>query len=110
MNVALARGHQRLEPFGSLFIARGLLGRFRAAEAQELSIDDDVDVFGEPLDQPPALGERRAALEGQMGSGRRQAKERSERPAHPEVLLNAAGTEPKPAAGFLHALPFDGLR
>ena len=84
---------------------RGLVGtvvvqRIGADESQKLPADDNVDVFGEAVDQLPALGERRTTFECQVRTRRWQPEQGSERPAHPEVLLHAAGAEPESSAGL----------
>ena len=55
--VVLRREHQGFETLLTLLVARRILGSVGTAEAKELAVDDDVDVFREAVDQLPALGE-----------------------------------------------------
>ena len=60
-NVILGGELQLVESLLTLFVARSVFRSIGATEAQELAVDDDVDVFGEAVDQLPALGQRRTA-------------------------------------------------
>lgn len=112
VNVRSGGVQQRFETLYALLVARGVFRGVRAAEAEELAGDHDIDVFGEAVDQLPALGQGRAALERQVRARHGQAKQGAERPAHPEVLLHAAGAEPEAAAGLFidDALAVERLR
>jgi len=81
-----------------------------AGKAKEIATDDHVDVLRKSFDELPALGKRCAPLERQMWTGRRQCKEFSQRPADPEILLNAGRRQTEPALGFFTAARLTGGR
>jgi len=111
-NVCLRPGHQGFKTLQPLLVAGCLFRSLSAAEAEEFTVDDDVDVFGEAIDQLPPLGQRRSALERQVRARDGQAEQSAERPAHPEVLLHAAGAEAEATTRLFvdDPLAFDGLR
>lgn len=74
-NVMLRRELQPVESLLTLFVARSVFRTVGATEAQELAVDDDVDVFGEAVDQLPALGQRGTAFECQVRARGGQAKQ-----------------------------------
>ena len=47
--------HEFRQTIPALFLARRLIRGSIALEANGLFVHDDVDVFGEPLDEPPCL-------------------------------------------------------
>ena len=69
--------------------------------AQPGPADDDINVFGESLNQPPPLRQRRSSFERQMLADARQREELLEYPANPEILLNAGGRQPQIGGGLL---------
>lgn len=86
----------------TLFAAEtGFVGCLLATEPPEAAVDHDVDVFRESLDQTPALQERSPALEGQMTSAPPEPEEFEQRPADPEVLLDAQRVEAELASRIL---------
>lgn len=73
-----------LSQFLELIIAERVI----ASETEFLSADNDVYVFGEPLDQPIAFGQRGATFEQKMIFPIGHREQLSKGPAYPEVFLN----------------------
>ena len=65
-DVSLAGGLEIIQPLFALGLAGRGMGRVVTTEAQCIAMDGDIDVFREALDQLPGLGQRGAALEGEM--------------------------------------------
>ena len=62
-----------------------------AVESKRSFVDDDVDILRESLDELPNLGQRRPSFKGQVFAEIWQGEQLAERPADPEILLNAGG-------------------
>ena len=87
-DVSLAGSLEIIQPLFALGLAWRGMGRVVTTEAQCIAMNGDIDVFGETLDQLPGLGQRGAALEGEMLT-RRQSEQFGQCPADPEILLNS---------------------
>jgi hypothetical protein len=46
---------QGVKPFTRLLLAGSAVGRHIAAKAEDIAIDDDVDIFREPFYQSPSF-------------------------------------------------------
>ncbi len=84
---------QGVECQALLFAAGGFARAVVAAETEKIAVDDDIDIFGETVNQLPCLGERRAAFEGEVRTPLRQGKEFTQCPADSEILLDAGRTQ-----------------
>ena len=65
-DVSLAGSLEIIQPLFALGLAWRGMGRVVTTEAQCIAMNGDIDVLGETLDQLPGLGQRGAALEGEM--------------------------------------------
>ncbi|MEJ0090565.1 MAG: hypothetical protein WDM80_12595 [Limisphaerales bacterium] len=48
---------ERIQPQALLFLARSVFGTVDAVKSKEIALNDDVNVFGESLNQFPRFGE-----------------------------------------------------
>ena len=85
--------HQIIKAPPALFVAGRFVGACVTRKAEDVFVDDDVDVFGEALDQAPGFGKRGATLEGQVFADVRQVEYFAQRPANPEILVHAGGLQ-----------------
>ena len=69
--------------------------------AKKTPVEDQVNVFGEAVNQPEDLGEACNAFEDHLILQRRFRKEEFENPADPEVLLDNGGIHAEPARRLL---------
>lgn len=70
-----------------------MIGGGIAGKAQRVLVDDEVDVLGKAIDQPPGLGQRSAALESDALPGSGGHEQHAQRPAHPEILVDAGSLQ-----------------
>ena len=112
-NVADARRPEFFEEGGSFPVRQvACYGRVTLPlEAKAVTMDDEIDVLGEPLDKSEGLGQRRTALEEQsrMPVGQ-SVVERIEDKADPEILLHVAGQRIEAACRRLEDIPSVLLR
>ena len=86
--------HEGFDAGFALLVAGGFVRGGLAAEAEGFFVHDEIDVLGEALDEFPRFRERGAAFESKVFADVRQGEEFAQRPANPEVFLNAGGIQP----------------
>lgn len=84
-----ARPHETFQTLLALPLAWSVFRDISAAEAEGFLVHDKVDVLREPLDKPPCLGERSAALESEVLAESWQGEKLPQGPANPEILFDA---------------------
>ena len=112
-NVAAARRPEFLEEGGPSLVRQiACYGRVTFPfEAKTVTVNDEIDVFGKPLDEPEGLGQGRPALEKQVWVPVGQpVVERVEDETDPEVLLHIARQRVEAARRGLEDVPSVLLR
>jgi len=77
----------------------------RLVVAEETPVENQVNIFGEAVNQPEDLGETGPAFEDHLVLQGRLREEEFENPADPEVLLDNGGIHAKPACRLLKQIP-----
>jgi len=101
LNALPAFRFECIQPQALLFLARSVFGTVVTAKSEEIALNDDVNVFGESLDEFPRFGERRAAFESEMRSPFGKLKQFAQRPANPIIFFHADGVKAEAGLCFI---------
>ena len=90
----LATGcHECFEPRFALLVAGCFVWCVVAAKAEDFLVHNEVNVLGEAIDELPRFGKRSATFESEVFADAGEGEKFAERPANPEVFLDALGME-----------------